>query len=578
MNIFESIRLFAAFVYALIPYSALYLFTVSKKERISGEYLLKSLIWGIAGFVLTAIPVAAFSFSYYQILHALICLPALAWLALRKQHASSTRSFFRIAPFLVVLLAFLVRLAPYLPHTDWYGGGDMRFHNILAKSIMINDSLPLTWEPFAGIPVNYPLGGHLLAAFISRHAMLPVHTVLNVLLCLYGALSAGMIYLLSLSLFKSRPAALISSIAYGFTALAGSLDYVRWGGMPNSMAMLLLLLMVRELIQGQRTDAAGHSGYLAPALISAAIILSHHYSALAMFLLSAALLFFTPLRKLSLRSLACSISGLLLALLVLHAAGHIPGDTNIGQTSAFRFYEHPISLAEAAMSLNLPFVFLGIFGLWVIIRHRIPPPLSLITAWVTAYFSAFVFLEYGYRLAVFSLTEGQHFFTALTPSRLIADLAYPLSLSAGALVMHIKLKHYTAHAVAVLCAVGLASCFLFFLSVHGATGIPGSSEAITWISKNVPPDSIIVGSLPHLEYRSWRRTSAPPIPASEARTHPDMLEMRALNSVQKWQMYAAARHLRCYFILAGDPSQIPQDMRIMHSYKSISVCVAETAQ
>jgi len=579
VNILQLLLLLCGFIYSALPYSVLYLYTIrrGRNSGLSGEEFLKALVWGMTGFILVALPVASFSLEVYRIAHCIMCVPAIIWLAAYARRSPSIDAPLDSAPALIAVAAFIARLSPFLPHSHWWGGGDMRFHNILAKLITVNHSLPDTWLPFADIPVNYPLGSHLLAAFIASHTSIPVHAVLNVLLCLCGALSTALIYALARRMFRDRSAASISAIAYGLTALSGSLDYIRWGGLPNAMAMLLLLLFVLETYRQPGSAPESSSPSLAPALIAAAVVLTHHYSILAMFLLAASLIILTPLKSTARQGLVCASAGLILALLVLRAGNRLPG-SGIGHTSVFVFYAHPIGLTEAITSMNIPFAALGIMGLYIILRRDIPASLSIITAWTAAYFAAFVFLEYGYRLAVFSLTKGEHFFTALTPSRLIADLAYPLSLASGAVVTHRSFDTYRPHFLAILSAVGLASCALFFLSLQGATPIAGTSQAIDWISANVPEDSIVVGALPHLEYRSWKRTSAPPIPASEERNSPDLVRQRSMRSVEEWTDYAAARNLKCYFILSADRSSVPPGMHALFSHGSISICVAEHSQ
>ncbi len=576
MSFVDGIRMAACFLYALTPYSALYLFSRRKEKALDFEDILLACIWGIAGFILVALPIVSVSLNLYSIVHAAVCVPALVWLtpALRRHFCIASR--FHWAAAAILLLAFLVRLAPFLPHDNWFGGGDMRFHNILAESIIVGDALPRTWEPFAEIAVNYPLGGHLLAAFVSVHSLLPVHTVLNALLCLCGGLSSALIYFLALRLFENKSAATASALSYGFIALVGSLDYIRWGGLPNALAMLLLLLFVTEVLKACELEEADVLRSMVPALVAAAIVLTHHYSALAMFLLVGSIIILTPLRAVAKSGLMNSLAGLLLALLILRSGGPLPG-SDVGKTSVFMFYEHPITLREVLVSMNLPFAVVSIAGVCAILRNGIPRKLSLLTAWTTGYFAAFVFLEYIYRLAVFVISDGQHFFTALTPSRLIADLAYPLSLSVGALTVYNPVARYRTYFAAVLCSLGLTSCLLFFLSLQGPGGIPGSSAAIEWISANVPEDAIVVGSLPHLEYRSWRRTSSPPIPASEARNHPELLRQRSMTSVAQWHAYAESRGLECYYVLSADAHSVPPGLTALHSSGGISVCIVGAA-
>lgn len=570
MNSAECLKLVCVLIYALFPYSALYLITQRKSIEQTWIILLKASVWGIVGLIIAGIAISSQSLRAYSIVHFSVAVLVVVPLLITSRILWRRPTLLSLLPVALMIAAGLVRLAPFFPYTDWLGSGDMRFHNILANSIILNDHLPRTWEPFAQIPVNYPLGSHFIAAFTSFHSGLKVHTVLIVTLCLYGALSTGLIYLISCRLFKDSYAAAISAIAYGFIALAGSLDYARWGGIPNACAMTLILLFVAEILDKEESGSQSRCRVLM-FFIPTAIILAHHYSALALFLLIGGVVVLSPSRSIIWKPVAWTAVGTVFALLLLSVIGSLPEPTTAG-TSVFKFYEHPMSIMDVISQMNPAFALIGCIGVYFILKRKMPDRTAILTAWITSYALAFVFLEYCYRITVFMLSNGSEFYTALTPSRLIADSAYPLSIAAGGIVFHRAFETYRKQVIAILVAVGIASSLLLFVSMQSVESIPDIRPTIEWLATHTAPNAVITAGLPHMEYLTWRKSTHPPIPASEARNSPSLLELRSLYSAAQWREYASKNKVNCYFVRPAN-AFIPAELRPVYSNSTFVTCI-----
>jgi hypothetical protein len=570
VSLIDFVKLLCASAYTLLPYFTLFILTRSRNNPLSWTTLFTALPWALAAFTVVAVPFAFWSFKAYSIFHLFISTLSIAAILICRRRLT-LKAIFPWLPAIIAGASLIPRIAPLLLYGNWMGSGDMRFHNMLAQSILEKGALPHTWLPFADIPVNYPLGIHLLAAFIAYNASLPVHTALTFLQCFCGALSTVLIYLISAKVFKSRFSAIISAASYGFIAMAGSLDYARWGGVPNAAAMMLVLLFVVELLQQNESDNSPGFSVLS-CVLPAAVVFTHHYSALALLLLVAGLIMLSPLRRITLAAVTNTLAGFTAAAVLLLLSGSLPSASP--DASIFVFHEQPISLLDAVKQLNPAFVVITCSGLFLILKTKISGATSIITSWITVYFLAFAGLEYCYRFFVFAASNGSEFYTALTPSRLIADSAYPLSLAAGALGLSPIMQKYRPHLLAILTTLAVIALLLLCMPPSERESSPDTARALEWIRMNTPETALIAGNIPHLEYRTWRKTTSPPIPASEARNHPSLVALRSLYSVDQFRKYATDHNVECFMILPSSHRPDPA-LSCVYSNESINVLKLE---
>ncbi|MBI3740523.1 MAG: hypothetical protein HY257_02050, partial [Chloroflexi bacterium] len=138
----------------------------------------------------------------------------------------------------IVSGAIILRLYP-LYVSEYPGGADTVFHLILARKITLNGILPTDWTPFETIAVNYTLGGHAFIAQISELAGIPLHRAFALIMVALAGMSTALVYVIGKNFFGRDSLARASAFAYAFIANLGSLDYYRWGGLPNETAMTL---------------------------------------------------------------------------------------------------------------------------------------------------------------------------------------------------------------------------------------------------------------------------------------------------------------------------------------------------
>ena len=189
------------------------------------------------------------------------------------------------------------------------------------------------------MPLNYPLGSHFLLVVISRMNGLPLHRVFQMLIPLIGIITAAEIYLLSLRLNLKEEVAAFSSLAYGFWAAFGSLDYYRTGGLPNALAMTFLLAIVALLATPARTWK--HVGLVS--VFFAAICLAHHHVMVTSGIILAALFvyFFISNQKRAAVEILIGVGGGVL-LAAFSLLPYLFKATSLGNTDVFRFQE-PLS-------------------------------------------------------------------------------------------------------------------------------------------------------------------------------------------------------------------------------------------
>jgi Family of unknown function (DUF6541) len=392
-------------------------------------------------------------------------------------------------------------------------GIDPSFHVLIARKILLSGTIPTDWLPFEAVKLNYPVGSHVLIAETARLTGIPVHVVFGGLFPFLACLTTVSLYCLAVRLLGDREAAWYAAICYSFVAVWGSLDYYRWGGLPNLLGMLFLLGLVEATF-------ARRWRFSVPlfAFLFAALIVTHHHSALCAAILFAGYASFAgwldrPLARTPRRISAGLACAALLALVPIMT--YLRAGEEVGQTSVLKFYEPLIPLWNAVADLGVPLVILGVAGTVVLCRADKRQEILFLTFWIAALFGVFSALEYAYRFGVY-LFEGE-FYTALTPSRFLTDLAYPLSIAAGYSLAKFTrdLERPVASAV-VLCAA-LAWSY-FPIRAQCSEADPGTDvAAYSWIAAHAEENAFVVSSSTWAPYFTWREGAYTPLPASEAR-------------------------------------------------------------
>jgi hypothetical protein len=480
-------------------------------------------------------------------------------LASRKRRAFHIRWIVRQPRQTYLLLAILalataISAIPLAVHTIPQGW-DPSFHALLASTTVATGRLP-TWAPYEQIPLNYPYGPHVFIAEISLLTGIAPDQIFGVLLNLLTPLATGLaLYAFARQAWRSTGAALGAVAAYMFLGNWGSLDYGRWGGLPNALGCLLLLAFLLVFF------ARGHewTHVIIGGLLLGAIPLAHHHVMLTTALLLAGY-------------------GVCLGLLALfrrrQALGHVAARQLLRLTLialvafvSVSYYIMPYALragdVENSDVLRYPdhfsgFIFdkngwvlwaLALVGAGMLVgagycrywmektsRSRWTATLAFTVVASLLLLLAFFLGYYGYR--AYSLRVYHQPYAAFTPTRFLTDLTYFLAVFAGpplaalwrwAASIHWRhrtarqpITSYLLRAAIMLALIITASVTIQSQFVPDQGHLePGEAAAFTWIERHTPTNTIVVNLDPTSRwapYFTQREVTQTPVPVSEFTT------------------------------------------------------------
>jgi hypothetical protein len=486
------------------------------------ESIFERCVWGsvcgLAFAVHVAFVLAYWRLSLFWIAWAVLSV-GVATLAVYRhlRNGSSLNRLGVTKPVLLILgLVAISRFVPTLIH-EWPPGWDPSFHLILAKKVAMADGMIYDWTPFENVPLNYPLGSHFLLVLISRLSGLPLHRVFQMLIPLIGVITTAEVYLLCLRFRLNEEIATFSALAYGFWAAYGSIDYYRWGGLPNALAMTFLLAIIALVTAPARTWR--HVGLVA--LFFAAICFAHHHvmitSGIILGVLS--LYFFFSNRKGAAVAILIGVSGGVL-LGSFYLLPYLLKAASLSSTDVFRFNESQFTIFAPKFFLREMgpvFVLFCACGLLLGWRAR-KESQGLRCLFVICGTLIALYLLSGpiYRQLALRLT-GQDY-VAFTPSRFLMDMACFMSIFAGYAAYRLRQRARVSLAIAMVCGVFLGlSTYRTWQQMHEGGAPVGSWGAYHWITANTPPDTIVLTTNSWACFASWRRTLFSPLPISEPR-------------------------------------------------------------
>jgi hypothetical protein len=390
------------------------------------------------------------------------------------------------------------------------GGWDPSFHCLLAKKILLTGRLISDWTPFAPATLNDPLGSHLLLVQLSRISRLPIHTVFKLLMPALSVLSTLAVFALTLRTFGSKNAALYSAIAYGLWVFGGNVDYLRWGGLPNQLAMIFAIAIVSLIV---RCSEGKHSAILI-GVFFAAICLTHHHVMIACGAMLAALFLYFWITKDSRRWTILQSFAISFVIAVFFLVPYAAKALNLKHTDVLRFYEPPIGLHTLADSGPVALV-IGIVGAILAFRsRRRTSPESVLSVCCGTLLLLYIVCDPIYRLI--SILRFHESFVAFTPSRFLNDLSYLLAVFAGYALY--RLQQQTSRPTRQIIVVALALALLNvpqWMVLRENRMPEGRWQAYEWIGANTPDDSFIATAEAWAPYATWRRTLKAPLPVSE---------------------------------------------------------------
>jgi hypothetical protein len=454
-------------------------------------------------------------------------------------------------------------------------GWDSSFHSLLAGTTVATGRLP-TWAPYEQIPLNYPFGSHLVIAAMTLLTGIAPDMVFAVLLSVLVPLMTGLaLYALARRALRRHDVALGTVIAYGLLGNWGSLDYTRWGGLPNALGFALFLIFLLILF------APGFAVYriVVGGIVLGSIPLAHNHVMLTAGLILVAYAGFLILRDSSITRYISKIEQrgqasprrvlrrlLLTSLIALAASGSyvVPLLLRVGQlqdTSVLRvvdkvdgspFADNGWALWGLAL-LGAAMVYASKFGnrqAHGVGRGGAREARAFVAIALAALAAAFYLCYYAYR--AYALDVYHQPYTAFTPSRFLTDMTYFLAIYAGialAALWQTGARHATniaakatplpeksipiwrwrvsrtffirsSLAMTVLVTASVTIWPQFFVGnlVHPGTLAPGESEAFAWIRMHTPRSALVINldpNAPWAPYFTQREVAYTPIPTDE---------------------------------------------------------------
>jgi hypothetical protein len=469
---------------------------------------------GLAAAVFVAFGLAYVRLALFYPVWSIAGIALLAlWLRRQPQpvfHArlSGATSILAIVLAIVALSRFGVTLGDELPP-----GWDPSFHLILAKKLALSGRMVFDWEPFENISLNYPLGSHVLVAITAAIAHIPLHSAFKLLIPAFGILTTALVFLFGSRVTGRDEVGAFSSLAYGMWAVSGSIDYYRWGGLPNEIAMAFLMAV---LVLVTTSPVVRPRGALASVLLVAMALTHHHVMLAAGFvLLALAGLYFASGRwERAVRDVLMPLAGAGI-LGSFYLVPYALKAATVGSTGVLSFSEQLFTPALVVTSLGI--VFAIAVGLGVILQIRrggAGVEIGTLHTVTASLLLLFVVFEYMYRLVTWARTGTGY--VAFTPSRFLTDLVYMLSVYAGLAIVWAKDRLELRAATAVGACLALSLTTIPAWKEREGSGDPAPLfRAFQWIEKNTPPDTLVLNNHPWAVYGTWRRCASTPIPVSE---------------------------------------------------------------
>ena len=392
-------------------------------------------------------------------------------------------------------------------------GWDSCFHLILAKKLALAGRMVTDWEPFENISLNYPLGSHVLVAITAAIARIPLHTAFKLLMPAFGVLTTALIFLFGSRVSGREEVGAFSALAYGLWAVYGSIDYYRWGGLPNAIAMAFLVAVLVLLC----TSPPDRRRSALACILLVSIALTHHHVMLVagfVLLALAGVLAVSGHKDRAVRGLVVPLIGAA----ILGSFYFVPyalKATTLGSTGVLTFDELLFTPAKIVLSFGIVLSAAAGLGVWQTLRSPIASAeIRTLHVVAVSLLLLFVGFEYVYRLISWARTGTGY--VAFTPSRFLADLAYMLSVYAGIAVVWTKDRFQVRTATATAACLALALTTIPAWKARDGAGDPVPLfRAFQWIESHTPPDALVLNRHPWAVYGTWRRCRSTPIPISE---------------------------------------------------------------
>jgi hypothetical protein len=401
-------------------------------------------------------------------------------------------------------LPFLVRRMPI--------GWDAYFHMTISESILERGRAVHDWMPFENMPLNYPIGSHLLLALTQWLTGVRPHQFFELMVVLFTLLSGLQLYALATRATRDEQIGCYSALTYLFLGNFGSLQYALWSGLPNLIGMYLFLGLLSALTteEPSRTRATG----VFVVYFLAACFVHHHVMVTLGLCLgwTAAVLFVCGDRAQAKRILTGLVASALIgspyfAMYLLRTVGL--SNTGIGD-----FMDDMVDASRIAQDVGIGFAACALAGVYLYFRNE-QQVSQIVLQPLVAMLALYVLVEFVLRTA--SIVLFHHEMAPFTPSRWITDAVTLLSVFGGIFFRNMQgARESNRYPIAAIIITGF---FVFNRGTYRDTfdqEVPQERRATyEWIRTHTSRDAVLIDPDLHATYLTRRMSSSFPLPTSE---------------------------------------------------------------
>jgi hypothetical protein len=507
-------------ILVLLAFGAPWTFLLWHRYRRSGEATLEAFLDHVCiGYAISFVVLFVagqfrlWLFVPIWIAGALAALAALA-LGLRRSERQQSRMLIGVDGYILLGAAALytvLRALPFVVRT-FPIGWDAYFHMNISESILERGRAVHDWLPYEDMPLNYPIGSHLLMALIQWLTGQRPHLFFDVMVVLFTLLSGLQLFSLMTRATNDRRVGLYSALAYLFLGNLGSLHYVMWSGLPNLIGMYVFLGLLTALVADE--PSLVRSSAVFAIYFLAACFVHHHVMVTAGLCLAwtAVVLFLIGDRARAKRiAVGFVVSGVLG---IPYFLMYVMRFVTLSNTKIGSYMERAADAWGLAQSIGLGYSAVVAVGLYLYFKNseRVS---QIVVQSLVAMLMLYVFVEFIVR--TLSLTLFEHEISPFTPSRWITDAVVLMSVFAG--IFFRTLQGESERARLPIVAMILAGFIVFNRATYRDSfrqAVPKEkAEVYEWIRLNTAPNAALLEQDWHASYLTHRMSSGFPLPTSE---------------------------------------------------------------
>jgi hypothetical protein len=409
------------------------------------------------------------------------------------------------------VLYAVIRAIPFLVHTHPLGW-DAYFHMTISETIVARGQAVHDWLPYENMPLNYPIGAHLLMALVQWLTGERPHQFFDVMVVLFTLLSGLQLFSLTSRATSDRRVGCYSALAYLFLANLGSLHYIMWSGLPNLIGMYVFLGLLTSLVQEEASLA--RSSAIFAVYFLAACFVHHHVMVTAGLCLvwTAAVLWFVGDRPRAKRIAAGLIASGVLG--IPYFMMYLLRAVTLSNTKIGSYMEKAADAWWLTQQIGLGFSAVVAAGVYLYFRNGVKVSQVVLQSLV-AMLGLYIFVEFVVR--TLSAAMFDHEISPFTPSRFITDAVVLMSVFAGIFFRTLQGEGERSRLPIVLM---ILSGFIVFnrntyRDSFGQAVSPEKLEVFEWIRHNTDPNTVVLDGDWHTSYLTHRMSPGFPLPTSE---------------------------------------------------------------